>query len=161
MVPIRIQPFFKISLQKTNGDISLTGGLLTCCNEYTFEVYVFGKEKHRLFLQTRLFPKNDTIVLKACCKKCGRNITVFDSRCDGYEHDKNYHNAEMIAEQFKCKKCQNTSFLVRIKYEYPDIQELQKLGIIEVDNAFSWIWITLECDKCGTKYKNFLDFETA
>ena len=48
-----------------------------------------------------------------------------------------------------------------IKYEYPDIQELQELGIKDTDNAFTWIWITLECNKCGTRYKNFVDFETA
>ena len=43
---------------------------------------------------------------------------------------------------------------------YPDIQELAELEITELDNAFTWIWITLECNKCGTIYKNFVDFET-
>ncbi len=48
-----------------------------------------------------------------------------------------------------------------IKYEYPDTQELMELEMSEIDNAFTWIWITLECSKCGTKYKNFVDCETA
>ena len=47
-----------------------------------------------------------------------------------------------------------------IKYEYPDIQELEELEITEIDNAFTWIWITLECNNCGTRYKNFVDCET-
>ena len=48
-----------------------------------------------------------------------------------------------------------------IKYEYPDYQELMGLGITEMDNAFTWIWITLECNQCGKRYNNFVDFETA
>ena len=59
-----------------------------------------------------------------------------------------------------CLKCQNKSFSVAIKYEYPDVKELQELGISDIDNAFTWIWITLECNNCGTRYKNFVDYET-
>ena len=63
-------------------------------------------------------------------------------------------------EPIDCLKCRNESFSVAIKYEYPDIQELQELEISDTDNAFTWIWITLECNNCGTRYKNFIDCET-
>ena len=61
---------------------------------------------------------------------------------------------------FVCIKCKSNDFKVKIKYEYTDINELDKLRKKEKDNAFSWIWISLECNKCGKKYKNFVDLET-
>ena len=66
----------------------------------------------------------------------------------------------MPTKPVNCKKCRNGVFSVGIKYEYPDIQELEELKITEIDNAFTWIWITLECKQCGTVYKNFVDCET-
>ena len=49
---------------------------------------------------------------------------------------------------------------MNIKYEYPNKNELDMLGINEPDNAFTWIWITLKCNNCGKTYKNIVDIET-
>lgn len=66
-----------------------------------------------------------------------------------------------LTKPFGCKKCTDNNFSVEVKYEYPDYQELMDLGITEIDNAFTWIWITLECNQCGKRYNNLVDFETA
>ena len=160
MIPQRIHPYFKTTLKKRNGDNSLIEGILTCCNSHDFEVFVVGEIKHSMLSKMCLFPKNDKIALEVRCKKCGRVISVFDSSCDGYEQCRKNHPTHIPTKLIDCKKCQDDDFSVGIKYEYPDIQELEELEITEIDNAFTWIWITLECNKCGTKYRNFVDFET-
>lgn len=63
-------------------------------------------------------------------------------------------------KSFECRKCKNNDFKVKIKYEYIDINELDELRRKGKDNDFSYIWISLECNKCGKKYKNFVDLET-
>lgn len=160
MIPKKIQPYFNTTLQKKDGESSLIEGLLTCCNDYDFEVFVVGKIKHSIFSNIFLFPENDTIKLEVRCKKCGKIIPVFDSSCDGYERCGKNQHTQMLAKSINCKKCREDSFSVSIKYEYPDIQELKELGITEIDNAFTWIWVTLKCNKCGIRYKNFIDYET-
>ena len=96
-----------------------------------------------------------------CSLKCGRDIPVFDNRCDGCEKCENGQPAHTQSRRVECIKCRGASFSVDITYEYPeDIEELKALGTAEVGNAFTWIWITLKCSGCGAVYKNFIDYET-
>lgn len=160
MIPKKIQPYFKTTQQTKDGDNNLIKGILTCCNAHDFEVFVVGKIKHSMFSKMCLYPENDRTVIEVRCKKCGKVISVFDSSCDGYEQCGKEQYAHVPTEPIDCKKCQNGSFSVGIKYEYPDLQELKELEIAEMDNVFTWIWITLECNNCGTRYKNFVNCET-
>ncbi len=160
MIPKKIQPYFKTTLQKKDGDNSLIAGMLTCCNSYDFEVFVVGEIKPRMFSKMFLLPENNKVVLEVRCRKCGKAISVFDSSCDGYEHRGKNKPTHVLTKRIDCKKCRNSGFSVEIQYEYPDIQELEELQKTEIDNAFTWIWGTLKCNKCGTRYKNFMDYET-
>ena len=162
MIPKTIQPYFKITQQIEERDNSIIEGVLTCCDAHDFEVYVVGKIKRNMFSKMYLYPQNDKIVFEVRCKKCGKVISVFNSNFDGYEQcGKNPSNTCLSPQIINCVQCRSEGFSITIKYEYPDIQELQELGIKDTDNAFTWIWITLECNKCETRYKNFVDFETA
>ena len=143
LIPKKIQPYFKMIHQINDNDNSIIEGMLTCCNAHDFDVFVGGE------------------VRQVRCRKCGKVIQVFDSSCDGYEKCWKAQYTHAQAKPIDCRKCQNGGFSVRIKYEYPAIQELAELGIAEMDNAFTWIWITIECNNCKTKYKNFVDCETA
>ena len=160
MIPKAIQPYFKTTHQTKDGDNSLIQGILTCCNAQDFEVFVVGDIKHSMFSKMCLFPENDKTVIEVRCRKCGRIISVFDSSCDGYEQCGKGQNTHVPTKSIDCKKCRNGSFSVGIKYEYPDIQELEEQEITEIDNAFTWIWITLGCNNCRTRYTNFVDCET-
>jgi len=160
MIPIHLQPYVKMVNQKRNGDNYLVSGTFTCCDACDFEVFVVGRIKYGIFSKMCLYPENDITVVKIRCKKCGRVISVFDSSCDGYERCGKGQYTQIPAKPIVCKACNNGGFSVCIKYEYPDIQDLKELDITEIDNAFTWIWITLECNKCGTRYKNFVESET-
>ena len=70
-------------------------------------------------------------------------------------------HTNIAARPIGCRKCGENDFSVGLRYEYPDTQELKNLGIAEVDNGFTWIWVTLDCNRCSTKYRNFIDFEMA
>lgn len=161
LIPKQIQPYFERTRQTTDGDNNIIEGVLTCCNAHDFEVLVVGKIKHTLFSKMFLCPENEKTVFKVRCKKCGKVISVFNSGCDGYgQCGKEFQSTCASPRPIKCKKCQNENFSVAIKYEYPNDHELQELEINDSDNAFTWIWITIECNKCGTRYKNFVDCET-
>lgn len=161
LIPKIIQPYFKMIHQINDNDNSIIEGMLTCCNAHDFDVFVVGEVRHGMFSKMCLFPENGKILIEVRCRKCGKVIQVFDSSCDGYEKCWKAQYTHAQAKPIDCRKCQNGGFSVRIKYEYPAIQELAELGIAEMDNAFTWIWITIECNNCKTKYKNFVDCETA
>lgn len=161
LIPKKIQPYFEIINQTKDGGDDIVQGVLTCCNSNDFEVCVDGEIKHSVFSKMYLFSENDKTAVEVRCRKCGQAILVFDSGSDGYDKCGEKQHTHMQMKPVKCKKCQNGGFSVGIKYEYPDTRELKELGIPEIDNAFTWIWITLECNKCGTRYKNFVDCETA
>ena len=160
MVPKRIQPYYNITLQTKDGENSLIEGQLTCCNANDFEIFIVGEIRNSMFSKMCVLPKNDRLVIEARCRKCGKVISVFDNSCDGYEQCGKDQYTLLSTESIDCMKCRNGGFSVGIKYEYPNIQELVELGITEIDNAFTWIWITLKCNNCGTRYKNFVDYET-
>lgn len=161
MIPGKIKPYFVTTLQKKNGDNTIIEGVLTCCNSHAFEVSCVGEIKHSLSAKMCLFPASGNLMLEVRCKKCGKVISVFDSNCDGYGlHEKNPY-PRFSARPIACKRCKNHDYSVGIRYEYPAIQELEALDISEIENAFTWIWITLACNQCGMNYRNFVDFETA
>lgn len=161
MVPKKIKTHFNVMHQTDNIDNSIIEGTLTCCNSNDFEVFVVGEIKHSIFSKMCLFPENGNTLIEVRCRKCGKIISLFDSNCDGYEQCGKRQHAHIQKKNICCRKCLNAGFSVGIKYEYPTIKELEELGITEIDNAFTWIWITLECNNCKTIYKNFVDCETA
>lgn len=160
LIPKKIQPYFKTTHQTEHSDYSIIEGVLTCCNTHDFEVHVVGEVKHSMFSKMRLFPENGKTLIEVRCRKCGKVISVFDSSCDGYEQCGKKQYTHVQTQPIDCGRCRNGGFSVGIKYEYPAIKELEELEITEIDNAFTWIWITLECNNCKTIYKNFVDCET-
>lgn len=78
------------------------------------------------------------------------------SRCGGYEP--NGKGARAAFRRVVCNQCGGDAFSVAIRYEYSNDGALE---IAEPENAFTWIWVALECRACGMKYRNFIDFETA
>lgn len=157
MIPIKIKDYFEII--KNNEKNETIEGELSCCDS-SFEVHIDGEVKCRLFSRYYLYSENNKLILNCFCKKCSNEINVFDSRCDGYDNCLKKKKDVFKTKPFVCIKCKSNDFKVKIKYEYTDINELDKLRKKEKDNAFSWIWISLECNKCGKKYKNFVDLET-
>ena len=160
LIPKHLSPHLNQTAQKITGGNEYTIRTLTCCQTNHFELSILGEVRRRIFSRMQLEPLHDRTVLAARCKHCGKSLSLFDSDCDGYDHCGEKKRPWSPSDSLHCRRCQQNDFSVRIQYEYPDMQELQSLEISEPDRAFTWIWITLTCNQCGAKYKNFVDFET-
>lgn len=160
MVPKKIRPYFITTKETRDGNNSIVEGTLGCCDAHNFKIVVYGKVKRGFLSKMFLVPQDDKVALAVCCEDCGRIISVFDSSCDGYDCHENEQSLFFPTQVTECYRCHNVVFSAFIKYEYPDAKELEELEILEPDNAFTWIWISLKCNKCGAVYKDFLDYET-
>lgn len=178
MIPKKIRPYLKIEREKRTRGEERIDGRLVCCGNRSFEVFAEGKIRHGIFYGMHLLPENENIALEAGCKECGKRIPVFDSRCDGYDgcdwnaggedemisdgrcggYEPNGKGARAAFRRVVCNRCGGDAFSVAIRYEYSNDGALE---IAEPENAFTWIWVALECRGCGMKYRNFIDFETA
>ena len=152
MIPEKIKRNFIATSEENDGDICTLEGTLECCSSHSFEMLAEGEIKHGLFSKTYVMPKeNNELAIQVKCTKCGKVISVFDSRCDGYDQCEACRSVGApSALGVSCKKCGSNDYSINIKYEYPSLQELQNLGFKNVDNAFTWIQITPICNKCGT-----------
>ena len=160
MIPQKLKPYFKKSFQKEDRDVKLIGGDICCCSSNQFEIKFSGEVKRGLFSKAYLYAVDNEIAVEACCEKCKKVISVFNSCEEGYDSRKGpFTNSKFNI--FSCRKCNGESFSMSIKYEYPSEKELDDLGISKKDKTFTWIWVDLVCNECGTRYNKFVDFETA
>ena len=157
--PKKIQPYFETAKEKKMEDGMLIDGQLTCCAAHDFAVLAEGEVRRGPFSGMSLFPDGDRVVLTARCPRCGREIPVFDSDCDGYDSLESPRSIPAALQPIACPKCKKNRFSVCIRYEYSDIEEIGEVA--DKENAFSWIRITLRCSRCGKRYRNFIDEETA
>lgn len=66
----------------------------------------------------------------------------------------------MGLNKYFCPKCRSVVFSVEVKYEYPDLDELKKLDLMDYSNAYTWICVSLKCCGCGKKIEGIIDSET-
>ncbi len=159
MIPKKIQPYFKNDTFKIKDGNELVSGRIECCNTNEFEVSVIGSVKKRILNKMYVIPINDRLAIELRCRKCGRTIHLFDNRFDGYETLGNYYDDSVSNISVYCKKCNCHSFVIDVQYEYPDMFDLENLDINEKENAFTWIWISIQCSNCGRKYRRFIDYD--
>lgn len=109
--------------------------------------------------------KKNRISIVAIPELSGLELLLFDNYKNGYSNSfvKQKNNKIEIEEykNFYCSKCSNDKFKISLFYEYIDEDILQEEGtkLFDYNNAFQWIRISLECCKCGKKYKNIVDYE--
>ena len=159
MIPPKIKPYFNVISQSVTHENSYIEGELSCCQTFSFELKTNGEVKNNLFFGWRLVSQEE-MTINAICKRCGKVISVFDSGCDGYARLEHKKSALGSTNTIRCKKCKNDAFSLLLKYEYPSDEELETLGLNDPEAAFTWIWGTIKCDKCGSTFKNIINFAT-
>lgn len=158
-IPKSLAPNFRWAQPKNSNRENTTAGELICCGKQRFALEYEGEIKYSLWGKAYLSSQNEQITLTARCKECGRKILIFDSATMGYDRQRETAKPG-CGNPIECRKCRENDFSVSIRLEYPEESELRELDIPEPENAFSWIWVTLKCNKCGKKHQNFLDYET-
>ncbi len=162
MLPLKIKPYLINIYEEIDDGNSIIEGELSCCEKQEFEITYDGLIKKSFLMGTYLYSDDNKLVLEAKCKHCGRKILIFDSSTDGFSNCEKKPNRNVSRlKSFDCKKCNKNNYTVKIKYEYSDIQELIEEGIENIDNAYSWIWVSLKCNECNSEYRKLIDFETA
>ena len=159
LIPKSLSPNFRWVQPQNSNRENTTAGELICCGKQRFALEYEGEIKYSLWGTGHLSSPNGQVTLTARCKECGRNILVFDSAAMGYDRERETAKPS-AGSPMACRRCRGNDFSVSIRLEYPDDSELQELDILEPDNAFSWIWVTLKCNTCGKKYQSFIDYET-
>ena len=161
MVPQKLQQYFQTTGEVLSDDDLILSGRLCCCNSEEFEVHSNGIIKQR-FLKRMVLHENNTegLCFIAKCKRCNKTIEVFNSSTDGYDRCGTMSIAkESKTHLISCKKCNANDYAIEVKLEYSGISEISDTK--HNDNAFSWIWVHLRCNKCGTVFRNVIDYETA
>ena len=163
MIPERIKSCFLCREQRQNGENTLISGEIVCCRQHIFSVHARGRVQKELLGRMQLRPDEDGFAIAATCQRCGKDILIFDSEQDGYDHAFSINDKRPVypAEQVCCSKCGGNAFCMDVGFEYPHEQELADLGCSEPDEAFTWIWISLICASCGRKHTDFVSCETA
>ena len=159
-VPRRLQENFNISEERYGSNV-LVKGVLYCCDQHNFNLKYVGRVESGVINRKVIHPDDGTVVLDAACIICGRVIQVFNSNTDGYDGSVGTYKTLSTPAQndFTCSKCSTRAFSVDVTFEYQTKEELEEEGVLDYENAFSWIWITVTCMSCGRKHKNLIDME--
>ena len=163
MIPDRIKQYFLLTDQRQDGENTLVSGQLRCCDQPTFSLRTVGAVQRGLLHRMSLYPSAEGLAIRAVCARCGRDILVYDAGSDGYDNcfSGAGETSFSTAGSVQCMKCGGEIFSIDLRLEYPDRQELADLGCTNPENAFTWIWISLTCAKCGKRYTDFVSYETA
>lgn len=161
-IPKRLQPYFEVTSEKYGTNI-IVDGILTCCGSHEFDISFYGDLKQNWLGNKTLHANDNGLILNAKCKKCGKDIQVFNSFIDGYDpcSEKVQSSPKVKTNHIVCSKCSKDGFALSMTFEYQTQEELHEEGIDDYENAFSWIWVTIKCNTCGLKFKNFVDYETS
>jgi hypothetical protein len=161
-VPKKLQETFEL-IQEKHGTNIIVQGVVSCCSQHDFTISYLGELKTNWLGHKSIFPENDTIVLMAKCKTCGKEIQVFNSYTDGYDNCVNNSLPPSLSglANFSCPKCLKDYFSIELSFEYQSKEELEEDGVQEYENAFSWIWVSLICSSCKRTFKNLVDMETS
>lgn len=164
-IPDRIYDFY-YPISFKNSDNIISEGKLCCpCSCTNFSVQYKGVVRKSLLGQVSLcFTYDNDICMILTCNKCGRRLTLFNNKTDGYDviasgNSTVKSNSVDELKNFSCPRCLNSQYFVKVKYEHLPKTETDIDGISDFKNAFQWIWVDLECCSCSKKFKNFLDTE--
>ncbi len=153
-IPTHLQ-LFLTPVGNKNSEFEVTGTIHCSCGCEKFEVW----------------ESNGRCFVKLICKKCGKEILLFDSGKHGWEgfvcHDDFLDRAEEL-QKFICPKCNEDVFGITVRISSQGKQDFIDECVSNDDsfsaddwvNGFDWITISLSCLKCDFEEKGWLDLET-
>ncbi len=109
-------------------------------------------------------------IVKAVCEECKAEHLVFDKHFHGWDglmcHDERESQLPRPPlVPWECLSCHSLSheILIRIALVPKDDfieQSYGEFGEERWPDAFEWIWISIECCRCGLKTEDWVDYET-
>lgn len=162
-----------IPREKSVDEEPFVGDLLCRCGSKSFRMNYPGKTqefKGKVHPCTIEIDGNFFFLIKAICTKCDMEYLLFDKHFHGWDgflcHDKKEASLPRpVLVPWECLSCGNMGHKVTIevsslgKDDFMDATK-GKFGEDKWQDAFEWIWISIECTKCGLKTENWVDYET-
>lgn len=153
-IPEYLRPFFRPT-GENNSELEVTGTVQCDCGRRRFKVW----------------ESNDRQIVKLVCPHCGKEITAFDSGkygWDGFVGGCDFVDRSRPFERYDCPQCRGSLFCVTIHIMSQGKQDFLDECVAYDDyfspedwvNAFEWIDISLRCENCRHKEKEWLDMET-
>ena len=153
-IPTHLQPFL-LPVGTDNDEFEVTGIVRCPCNCEEFEVFeCCGRH-----------------IVKLICKKCGREILLFDAGkhgWDGFVCQNDFLDRSEPPVKFTCPKCGSDAFRITVRISSQGKQDFEEECLAHDDSfsiedwvdAFEWITVSLSCGKCGREEDDWLDLET-
>ena len=160
MFPQRLKEFAR--MERAQGEVSQIA--LRCpCGGDGFGLQYDGIVQKRLLLGDVLAGSEaNPLGVSVECPSCGRKAVLFDGMRHGYDA---VHAEDRPAEKrrpmktYACRRCKGARFGVEMRFEYAGMEEIAEN--LPKDECFSWLWVDIECRKCGKRTRGFVDVETA
>ncbi|HHU28170.1 TPA: hypothetical protein GXZ54_03320 [bacterium] len=165
--PTHLRQRIKVDPDLSSKDVC--HGRIVCeCRNDEMEVYYYGKIQKRIFRTPCVLPFKDDfdnasvigILLK--CKKCGREILLYDSNIHSYNASKHKKRIKKeLYQPFTCEKCDNKYFMVDCEFQYLNevLDDISEVKINNKSSNFDWIVVDLKCQSCLKEYNRFLNHE--
>lgn len=153
-IPTHLQSYFR-PIGNKNDEYRVTGEILCHCNCGCFEVW----------------HSNDQQIVKLICKKCGKEILLFDAGkhgWNGFVCKDDFLNRTEPFVQYRCKKCKRDGFQVVAAISSQGKQDFLE-ECVSNDNTFTlddwvdgfeWIDVSLTCCNCQHEAESWIDLET-
>jgi len=164
-VPYKVLEYYDPVTFKEGLGVVSQGRLRCSCSSDDFAIQYIGKIRKGIIGNTYLCEEDNAICLSLTCSSCKKSLVLFDNNIDGYDALtvdilSLTTNAYQKLLSFSCPKCGKESFQVSVEYEHLPKEETDQVGIDDYRNAFQWIRVSLVCNSCRRKFRNFVDLET-
>ena len=153
-IPTHLASYFT-SIGDENNEYEVAGVIHCDCMCEKFEVW----------------ESNDRQIIKLICKKCGKEIEVFDAGkhgWNGYVCKDDFLDRSLQLEKYVCPKCNHDAFKVSISISSQGKQDFIDECVSNDDsfseddwvNGFEWMGISLSCANCSNEEVDWADLET-
>lgn len=161
---------FKRNNHALDGKIQCTCG----CDIMKLKIYAEQNEGND-YICVKHYKTDYGLRISGMCVSCKKTYDLFDMAKHGYNGFV-CHDGEAVDDadlkDYYCPICQHDHFQAAISLELEDIEQFQEevvedlyleeqYAVEDFVDAFNWINIDIQCEKCGTIFKNWVNFETS
>lgn len=173
-IPAHLRDIFH-PIGENNSEYEVSGIIRCRCNSESFHLLTFSEYEDGT-IGLAGYGDKFGLVVKATCAACHARYTLFDDSCHGYNgvivrDDHTLTVPDHMLKPWDCAVCEESAYTINMTLQSMGREEfITELQIAEGNtgfapedwlNAFDWIFITLNCHKCGHRHENWLDHECA